>query len=445
MRQSGIRISTVYKALIVAAALISIALLYAAFQTHARFDSTYQAMEKHIIWHQDAEQFEEGFDYLSDESRLFLVTGDPAHVKNYVEEKEATRRRESVLKDAPSFMTQEESLHYLNVALKLSNELVQVEGYAIRLMISGMGYDPASFPRQISEVELTAEDAALDMDAQRSAAMDMLFSSAYTDKINAIHENVRLSIDALAEETKGDMLNNARILDSLLRRETILIMVLLALILATVLITSLLIIRPLYRNIRLLDQREEMLVTGAYEMKHLAQVYNDILAENNERNEKLSYSATHDALTGLNNRTAYEKAYKALRNNNVCVLVIDIDGFKQFNDTYGHHMGDLVLKRVARVISSVFRSEDHISRIGGDEFCVIMRNADSRLTDLVRAKVNRMNHVLSVPEDGTPAITLSVGIAFCDRKNPTDDIFKDADAALYRVKNNGKGSFGIYE
>lgn len=73
-----------------------------------------------------------------------------------------------------------------------------------------------------------------------------------------------------------------------------------------------------------------------------------------------------------------------------------------------------------------------------------MLHASSALRELVEGKVRRLNDALSVPEEGLPAISLSVGVAFGDRENATDDIFKDADSALYRVKNAGGRGCGFY-
>ena len=444
VRQSGIHLGTVEKFLLVIAALISVALLLAAYSTEASFSRTQEAMQRYITCQQDAAQFEEGSDYLTNEARSFVVTGDPAHAFSFVEEVEVTRRRERVLDDAARFLSDHSSLQYLEQALVHSNELAQVECYAMRLAVSGLMHDPADYPARIASVSLTEEDAALDPQAQCAKAIDLMFNSAYNEKKQLIVQNVSLSITALVEDTETEMIDSAGQLNQLQRRETALIILLLLLFLLAVVLTYALVIHPMYRNIRHLDRREEMPVKGTYEMRHLARVYNDILTENNERSEKLSYSATHDALTGVYNRTAYEKAYKSLHGSDVGLLVVDVDKFKHFNDTYGHDVGDLVLKRVAEVLMSSFRSEDHVSRIGGDEFCVIMRHTNSSLKDLVIGKVEKMNQVLSKPDKGTPSISLSVGIAFGDRENPSGDLFKDADTALFRVKNNGRGGCSVY-
>ena len=123
--------------------------------------------------------------------------------------------------------------------------------------------------------------------------------------------------------------------------------------------------------------------------------------------------------------------------------MIDVDKFKEYNDTYGHDVGDRVLKRVADVLSGSFRSEDFVARIGGDEFCVIMQHVNSDLRPLVEGKLRAINEKLGVPLDGLPVITLSIGAAFGDRLEADEDIFKDADDALYRVKRAGRGHFAF--
>jgi len=115
-----------------------------------------------------------------------------------------------------------------------------------------------------------------------------------------------------------------------------------------------------------------------------------------------------------------------------------VDYFKTVNDTYGHDVGDRVLKRVADILKHSFRSVDIICRIGGDEFVVIMTRVDSSMRDLVIRKIEHANELLQNPEDDLPPVSLSVGAAFADRKNPKGDIFKDADTALYRVKAAGR-------
>ncbi|MBQ4257732.1 MAG: GGDEF domain-containing protein, partial [Clostridia bacterium] len=126
------------------------------------------------------------------------------------------------------------------------------------------------------------------------------------------------------------------------------------------------------------------------------------------------------------------------------LLIIDLDKFKTINDQYGHDIGDRALCRVASLLQERFRAEDYICRIGGDEFAVIMVHADSSLGNLVKEKIRGINETLKIPQDGLPPLSLSVGVAFGDRGNPTEDIFKDADTALYRTKSVRPGGCEIY-
>lgn len=91
-----------------------------------------------------------------------------------------------------------------------------------------------------------------------------------------------------------------------------------------------------------------------------------------------------------------------------------------------------------------FRSIDYVCRIGGDEFAVIMVDVTSDLKYTIEDKLKYVGEELAKTEGEVPAVTLSVGVAFSDRKNPGESIFKDADKALYHVKENGRNGCAFY-
>ena len=128
----------------------------------------------------------------------------------------------------------------------------------------------------------------------------------------------------------------------------------------------------------------------------------------------------------------------------LALILIDVDNFKSVNDTYGHAVGDRVLKRVAELLKASFRSVDILCRIGGDEFAVVMTRVNSSMSQLVIGKMSRINTALQHPKDDLPPVSLSVGVAFSDRENPQGDIFHDADSALYKVKEAGRKGCAIY-
>lgn len=184
----------------------------------------------------------------------------------------------------------------------------------------------------------------------------------------------------------------------------------------------------------------------AAELQELALTYNEVYRENQETQKLIRHEAEHDALTDALNRGAFEKILNIYEGGEkpFAMIICDIDIFKQVNDLHGHTVGDLILRKVARLLTTTFRSIDYVCRIGGDEFAVIMVNAGRELSHTVSDKIELINDALSNPTDGLPAVSLSVGVAFTDRENPGESIFKDADQALYRVKQNGKHDCGFY-
>jgi len=440
----GIRLSLINNLMIVIAAIVSTVMLFTSGQVFTSYRGMQTLTERCITCQRDAELFQEASDYLTAECRYFAITGDPVHARNFAEEVGVTRRREEAINGVADLLREAESYGHLARGLELSDALARREAYAMRLTAAAFDCPEDALPALVTDVALSGEDAAMAPDAQREAAVEMLFGEEYQASKAAIYECVENSITALIESTQQAQLDASAHLNRLLLRQRALIAALLVLVFAMVLITYLLVIRPLQRCVEPIRSHREIPVTGSAEMQFLARTYNDISAQNQRSTEKLTYSATHDSLTGVFNRTAYDDEILHLDDTPVAVLSIDVDKFKTYNDNYGHDVGDRVLQKVARVITESFRSNDFISRIGGDEFCVIMKNADSHLRALVKGKIDRANQRLRNPDDGLPRVSLSVGVAFSDRENPNGDIFKDADTVLYQVKRSGGGDCAFY-
>ena len=126
------------------------------------------------------------------------------------------------------------------------------------------------------------------------------------------------------------------------------------------------------------------------------------------------------------------------------LVLIDADNFKTINDTYGHTIGDQILIKIADAMKKTFRTIDAPCRIGGDEFAVIMTDVKSQMADVVQARLIQLQRFIALENDDLPKVTVSMGVAFSDRKNPTGTIFEDADDALYKVKQTGRNGFGFY-
>ena len=339
----------------------------------------------------------------------------------------------------------DEALEQLNTALTLSNELVEVEYHAMRLMLEAGEYDMNTIPEEIAGIALSAEESAMSPEELRERAKTLVFGNNYVHYKERIHENVTLCTQSLIRASGRELEEASNRIDVLFRIQTAATLIFLLSVFTIMAFINSQIRYPLSRMVDLMQEQKTIPPDGVEELRFAARTYNTILRENIAAREKLSHEASHDALTGLLNRGAYELLMDTVDKEHMALLLIDVDNFKQVNDTYGHAMGDRVLKRVAEILQSSFRSVDIICRIGGDEFVVVMTRVSSAMRELVYNKIERANDLLRHPKDDLAPVSLSVGVAFSDRKNTQGDIFSDADAAAYRVKRAGGGGCAFFE
>lgn len=160
---------------------------------------------------------------------------------------------------------------------------------------------------------------------------------------------------------------------------------------------------------------------------------------------EFSDEANRDPMTGLPNNRAYNNAIEiAVKEANrqgagFGLIILDIDYFKKFNDTYGHQAGDAVLKTFAGVVSGAVRDHDLVARYGGEEFVIITPalNKVFEVGERVRLAVEKTRFHL--PQAGEVSVTCSFGCAVypADARD-TGELFKVADECLYQAKNNGR-------
>ena len=404
-----------------------------------------QVHERYIIAQQSATNLEIGSDVLTSAVRNFVVTGDTQYLQEYFNEANVTRRRDEAVDNLETMMSRGSAAYgHLSTALSLSNELMLDEYQAMKLILSTGNYDEALIPDVIKETELNAGDAGKSTEEKRLTAFDLVYGDRYEDYKTRIRSNTALCTQELIEASERERVAQDNRMNLLLGIQTVLTVAMLAVVLLIVLFISGWIRRPLSRMVEQMKAKETVPPSGAEELRFVSETYNSIFEENRRTHERLTYGNMHDALTGLYNRSAYDFMRHDLDMSRNALLLVDVDRFKSVNDTYGHDVGDLVLKRVAEVLKYSFRSTDLVFRLGGDEFVVIMSNVDSSMRDQVKRKIDQANVMLQKPKDDLPPTSLSVGVAFADRENPDGDIFKDADTALYRVKEAGRCGCYIY-
>ena len=167
---------------------------------------------------------------------------------------------------------------------------------------------------------------------------------------------------------------------------------------------------------------------------------------NAKLHEEIEKLATTDGLTGLfNHRLFQEKLSEELRrikrfSEPISLLLTDIDYFKKVNDSYGHPVGDLVLKGVAKVIREEIRDVDIPARYGGEEFAVILPGTDGEGAKKIAERLRNQIMAKSIPANGTTfKVTISIGIATSpDDARTKEELIEKADKALYSAKHNGR-------
>lgn len=162
--------------------------------------------------------------------------------------------------------------------------------------------------------------------------------------------------------------------------------------------------------------------------------------------QQVTQLANQDPVTSLyNHRAFFDSAQNTVSLDNCYLMVVDLDNFKQINDTYGHLTGDAVLKRTGQILRSAVREKDIVGRIGGDEFAVLCIGIDSDDAALAVAQRMVKNVQQFVGRDFSIDVHISIGIA---RKKPCDslqDTFRQADTALYQVKRTSKNGCRLFE
>lgn len=227
--------------------------------------------------------------------------------------------------------------------------------------------------------------------------------------------------------------------------------------------------REIYENIlhrRNTDRKSfEFLVNNRWRWFriYLINVNNDnmvgILEDFTEEREQeleiksISEKSKYDFLTGIYNRETFEKEFdkflkEGYRKNKVSALfLMDLDNFKKVNDLFGHDIGDKVLCDTAETLKTHVRNTDFLGRLGGDEFTLLIKNAEN--LEAICKIAQKLNFFLvknytKDDKDSEITVSASIGIAIIKENSTFKAVYKEADNALYKAKFNGKNSYFIF-
>jgi len=180
--------------------------------------------------------------------------------------------------------------------------------------------------------------------------------------------------------------------------------------------------------------------------------YRDLRAQK-QADARLEYSAMHDSLTGLANRALFldrlrltMARFERRSQSGFAVMFLDLDGFKQVNDSFGHSAGDVLLQEVARRLERCLRPEDTVARFGGDEFALLVAEANSlahlaQVADRIQAEIGEAVRVAD--EEVTVSVSIGIAVGTAQYRSP-EEILRDADFAMYAAKAAGKKQYEFF-
>ncbi len=441
-RENGISHRIVHLWLVIIIIIFSGTVIIATFRLSNAFMRITAASKQNSDLQKAAHELMNASDYLTEQVQRFTLNGDIRFMNLYFEEAFESKRREEALSKMDIDSSADAALGKLQEAMESSVNLMEQEYYAMRLVVEAKGY--TDYPEVLDDVTLSAEDAALSPSEKIRRATELVLNDEYyeqKDKIRTGMQESLIEVDKLAE-TKVDSAIVSLKHEMGVVHVAILIQALF--IFFTMWLTTRLAINPVIYAVEQIKSDGPISEKGSNEFRYLARAYNKMYEKNKSSIERLNFKASHDELTGAYNRAGYDFLLTSIDLNNAHMLLFDVDNFKTINDTYGHETGDKALIKLVNVLKGVFRDDDCICRIGGDEFVVFMVHSGSMQRRQIESKMGQINAELESADDGLPPITISVGIVNGKDAGDAENLFKKSDAAMYESKKQGKNTYTFY-
>ena len=438
-RKNGISLTKLNLNMLLIAVLVSIILFVSMQRTQSLTRETNTITQNLVSWKENSYQLQIASDYLTEQMRAFVVTGDKTYLDNYFEEVNEAKRRDKALEVLEKQQGKTVAYQNLSDAMEGSQELMLIEYSAARLAVEGYGYKLSDYPEDIQNAAFSEQDKKLSKDELKAKAIDLLYNDTYTNKKKSISSHMLKCLSDLNESMVEEQQAKAAKLKKQVFGEHILIIVLLLIMFGMVLLTMKLVITPLKKCVELIREEKEIPLKGAYEVQFLAKTYNLMYNTNHLSNEHVTYEATHDKMTGLYNRNGYEHLMQNIDIETATLIKLDLDNFSQVDHTFGRQIGDKVLIKAADTIFRNFRAQDYICKLENDEYAVIMIHTGAEQRDLIEKKIQIINEKLMSHEDEIPSITISAGVAFGIKGIGVRTMNSVADEALGEGKKKSGG------
>lgn len=444
IKGKGIKVNILSGIFIAIGVIIMIASILVIKKIYTKYDEMMNSYQSVEIQREAVNSFKEASDYLTEQSRKFVVTGNICNAENYFEEKYDAKRREAAIDTVGKSHTLEMENKLLSNAMELSEKLVELEIHAMKLTATSMELNESKLPEDIASYELPSDELAADSAHQQELAIQLLYGNEYEDFKDRINWDINSAITLFKDDSGTQYRENEADLILVLNIATLLIFIMFILLVLIFIFNTLLVVNPAEKFVELLDKKEKLPEIGGYEFRKFARKYNDIYRSNKKNRELLVEQGEVDDLTGTLKVGTLEFVRHNLTQTKepLGIMMVDIDNFRSIKEAHGYDMADKVVAKVANVFMASFKSSDYIIRISQDEFEIFLLRMAQKDSDMLIGRIGEINKKLKDTSDGVVEASVSVGVSFSEN-GYTVETERAADMALNSVKENGRGTCKI--
>ena len=444
IKGKGIKVNILSGIFIAIGVITMVASIFVIKKIYDKYDEMMDSYQLDEIQKEAADSFQEASDYLTDQSRQFVVTGNIENAENYFEEINVAKRRDAAIAMVENSNALELEVNLLNNAMELSESLAKQETHAMKLATCALNLDESKLPEEIVSYELTEEELGLDSVSQQDLAVHLLYNSEYKDYKDRINWDIDNAIALIKNESGARHRENESDLILVLNIATLLLFIMFILLMMIFIFNVLLVVKPAEKFVELLDKKEKLPEIGGYEFRKFARKYNDIYRSNKKNRELLREQGEVDELTGTLKVGTLELVRHNLSQNNepLGIMLIDIDNFRSIKEANGYEMADKIVAKVANLFTTSFKSSDYIIRTSQDEFEIFLLRMEQKDSDMLIGRIAEINEKLKDTSDGVAEASVSVGVSFSEA-GFTVEAERKADMALNYVKENSRGTCKI--
>lgn len=414
--------------------------VWLVFAVNRESNELSDTMQNSGLYLEEISSLQVGANTLSETASIFIQTPVDSDgstrfgpLMTYVEELGRDRRPQQIAERFRSYDVADEAKQIVDHAAETASTMFETQTHAIALMRSVHPLPPIPALSAVPDVPLTEEELGMAPEEREALSRQLMLSGDYSLLKSSLAEDMRNANRIIqqnyshrAAETREDVAR-LRIL------QWVVIVCIAATVLCTFAMLRLWIVKPLRLHAAEISRDESMKpISKIREMRILANAYNALLKRRDRLEAILRSAAETDALTGLPNRYSMERCALELEEDggSIAVLVFDANFLKKINDTEGHLAGDNLIRTAAGCIRECFSAEggDNCFRIGGDEFCAILRHC--RRAD-VKERLNRFEQALKREN-----ISVSVGSAWSEKlgEGSFRRLLGEADERMYAKK-----------